>query len=50
MKTDASFSEISIAGWLFINMFQAGIDSRIMKKAEMQTYVWNLSLNSNTSD
>ena len=45
---DPYFSEIAIAGWLFIKVFQAGIDSRIIKEEEIQTYVWNLSLNSNT--
>lgn len=47
---DASFSAIAIAGWLLINMFQAGIDSRITEAAEIQTYGWNLSLNADTSD
>lgn len=28
------FSEITIAGWLFISVFPPGIDSRIIKEAE----------------
>ena len=47
---DPYFSDITIVGWLFINVFQAGIDSRIIKEAEIRTYVWDLSLNSNTCD
>lgn len=41
MKVEPSFSELTIAGWLLINVYQAGIDSRIIREAEIQTYVWN---------